>query len=399
MPVIAVTGSAAKTTTVKLLAHLLGGAPRVGVSMYANTAQDVLSEFCACGSATDAVVLEASEFPVGTLQQIASQLAPTAAVVTVAGLDHYTVFRGAAGAAREMATLLRALPGNGFAVLNADDAALVSCATDLPCRVITFGTQEHADYRAVEYGVGPAHGLSVVCEHLGARHDLSTPFLGTHFSVATLAAVAAAHELGVDWSVIRERLATFEPVFGRCSLVAIPGGPLFICDTVKSPAWSVSFACDTLKQFDTAPRRTLVLGTLADYPGSSRGAYRKAWRAARPHVDRTIFLRHSPSHVGAREEDLASGEAVFLDSVQAITAFLQQWSVPGEAILLKGSYKCDHLDRVAHHFMEPVTCWQEKCGRGMNCINCEWMRDHTPPLLRPLTKARRKLFGPKRIYG
>ena len=131
-PVIAVTGSAAKTTTVKLLAHLLGGAPRVGVSMYAKTAQDVLGEFCSFGPATEAVVLEASEFPVGTLQQIASLIGPTAAVVTIAGLDHYTVFCGAGGAAREMATRLRALPAEGFAVLNADDGEVASLV-DLVC--------------------------------------------------------------------------------------------------------------------------------------------------------------------------------------------------------------------------------------------------------------------------
>lgn len=367
--------------------------------MYANTAQDVLGEFCSFGPAADAVVLEASEFPRGTLQQIASHLAPTAAVVTVAGLDHYSAFRGASGAAREMATLLRALPGNGFTVINADDAELVAVARDLPCRVVTFGMQEQADYRAVECALGPGHGLTVLCEHRGVSHELTTPLLGTHFSVATLAAVAAAHELGVEWSVIRERLATFEPVFGRCSLVAIPAGPLFICDTVKSPAWSVALSCDTLKHFEDAPRRTLVLGTLADYAGSSRGTYRKAWRMAKPLVDRTIFLRHSPSHVGAREEDIAKGAAVFLESVHAITAFLKESAMPGEVILLKGSYKCDHLDRIAHHFTQPVTCWREKCGRGMNCMHCEWMRDRTPLLLRPLARVRHKLFGPKRIYG
>ena len=44
-PVIAVTGSAPKTTTVKLLAHLLGGPPGVGMSLYANTARDALGQF------------------------------------------------------------------------------------------------------------------------------------------------------------------------------------------------------------------------------------------------------------------------------------------------------------------------------------------------------------------
>jgi hypothetical protein len=68
-------------------------------------------------------------------------------------------------------------------------------------------------------------------------------------------------------------------------------------------------------------------------------------------------------------------------------------------ILLKGSSGADHLDRIAHAFVSPVACWLDKCGRNMNCINCEWMRDHTPATLRPLKKLQHKVLGRRRIYG
>lgn len=398
-PVIAVTGSATKTTTVKLLAHLLGGPPHVGMSLYANTARDALGQFIRLGPRTTAAVVEASEFPVGNLERTATVLRPTAAVFTISGLDHYTGFRGSAAAAAEMATLARAVPGTGFLVVNADDADLRRSVTEMAAPIVTFGVHPDADYRAVEHVVNADHRLVIECLHGGERIRLATPFIGRHFHVATLAAAAVAHRLGVGWGEIQSRLASFEPVFGRCTLLAIPGGPSFICDTIKSPAWSIQSSIETLDAFADAPRRTLVLGTLSDYPGSSRGAYRKALKHAWGRVDRAVFLRHTPAHVGASAEDIACGRAVFLASAREIAAHLEATSIPGEVILLKGSSGADHLDRIAHEFVAPVACWLDKCGRNMNCVNCEWIRDRTPVRLRWIRGLQHKLSGHRRVYG
>lgn len=398
-PVIAVTGTAVKTTTVALLSHLLGGPPSVGVSLYANTMRDALGQFINLGPRTSAAVVEASEFPVGTLASIASVLRPTVAVFTISGLDHYASFRGAAAAAAEMATLARDVPAHGFLVVNADDADLCRSVSGVIAPVVTFGVAPEADYRAVSLAVGPDRRLTIDCRHGGEHVLLTTPFIGRHFHVAALAAVAVAHRLGVSWHDIRSRIATFEPVFGRCTLLSIPGGPLFICDTTKSPAWSMQSSIETLDAFADASRRTLVLGTLSDYAGDAGRAYRKALRHAWNRVDRIVFLRHTPSHVGASAEDVAHGRAVFLKTVKDIAAYLQKTAVPGEVILLKGSSGADHLDRIAHAFVSPVACWLDKCGRNMNCINCEWMRDHTPATLRPLKKLQHKVLGRRRIYG
>jgi UDP-N-acetylmuramoyl-tripeptide--D-alanyl-D-alanine ligase len=120
-PVIAVTGSAAKTTTVKLLGHLLGGPPAVGISMYANTARNVLGQFARMGPGTTCAVVEASEFPPGNLARAATTMRPTAAVLTISGFDHYTAFRGVEAVAAEMATLAHMVPADGMVVVNADD--------------------------------------------------------------------------------------------------------------------------------------------------------------------------------------------------------------------------------------------------------------------------------------
>ncbi len=106
-------------------------------------------------------------------------------------------------------------------------------------------------------------------------------------------AAATAHRLGVTWPEIVGGVASFEPIFGRCSIVVVPDGPTFICDTAKAPAWSCAASFSTLDSFAAAPRRTVVLGTIADYPGDSRRCYRKVVQAALDRVDR---LTQDPSH-------------------------------------------------------------------------------------------------------
>jgi len=369
--VVAVTGSAGKTTTVALLAHILGGPSRVPTNAFSNRAEDVFRVFDECGPATSAVVVEASEYPIGTLGQISDAVRPTAAVLTIAGLDHYVAFRGAAAAAREMAVLARRLPPDGFVVCNADDPELRAALAGTAVPVVTFGADAAADYRVVDGVIGPDHRLSLTCLHDGEIVHLATRFVGLHFQVPVLAAVATAHRLGVPWPQIAAGVACFEPIFGRCSVVAVPNGPTFICDTAKAPAWSCVASFATLDSFADAPRRTLVLGTLADYAGDSRRSYRKTVRAALDRVDRVILLRHSASHVGVSAADTAAGRVLFFATVAEIAGHVRATAVAGEAILLKGSCRADHLDRIAHDFTVQVRCWLDRCGRGIDCIRCD----------------------------
>lgn len=371
VPVVAVTGSAGKTTTVALLAHILGGPSRVTTNAFSNRADDVFQVFDECGPATSAVVLEASEFPIGTLGRIADAARPTVAVLTIAGLDHYVAFRGAAAAAREMAVITRRVPPDGFVVCNADDPELLLAIAGTSVPVVTFGGDTAADYRLVESAIGPGHRLELTCLHDGELVRLATRFVGPHFHVPVLAAAAAAHRLGIPWPEIVAGVASFEPIFGRCSVVAVPNGPTFICDTAKAPAWSCEASFSTLDSFAAAPRRTLVLGTLADYPGDSRRCYRKAVRAALDRVDRLILLRHSASHVGVSAADIAAGRVLLFATVQEIARHVRETMLAGEVILLKGSGRADHLDRIAHDFTVPVRCWLDRCDRGIDCIRCD----------------------------
>jgi UDP-N-acetylmuramoyl-tripeptide--D-alanyl-D-alanine ligase len=298
-------------------------------------------------------------------------------VLTISGLDHHKAFRTRANVAAELATLARGTPASGIVLANADDEELIRAIAGALPRVVTFGAAAAADYRVANVTVGSDLTLSCTCLHGDSAIPLVTRLVGRHQHVAVLAAVAAAHLRGVPWHTIAERVASFEPVFGRCSRIVVRGGATFICDTAKAPAWSCETSLAILDDCPSAPRRTLVFGTLSDYAGDSRRAYRRLLQQARGRTDRVVFLRQTPSHVGATAEEQAAGRVLFFADVAAIADHLGRTALPGEVILVKGSMRADHLERVALAAVAPVACRAARCGRGRPCVECDLLGDGT----------------------
>ena len=390
--VVAVTGAAGKSTTVQLLAHLLGGSPKVATSVTSNRDQDIFRAFLRLGPEAEMFVCEASEFPVATLARVAATLEPDVAVLTISGLDHFTAFRSRDAVAAELATLAHGQSAAGVVVVNADDGHLMRAIAGAPPRIVSFGTTAAADYRATDVAIGADLTLSCICRHAATALPLQTRLVGRHQHVALMAAVAVAHRAGVPWPTIAARVASFEPVFGRCSRIAVPDGPTFICDTVKAPAWSCETSLGILEECRTAPRRTLVFGTLSDYAGDARRQYRRLLRRARSCTDRVIFLRQSPTRVGATADEQVTGRVLFFEDVAAIADHIGRTAVPGEVILLKGSARADHLERVALASEAAVACRADKCGRGRQCVECELLRG-TPGRATRVPVPRRRLAG------
>ena len=46
----------------------------------------------------------------------------------------------------------------------------------------------------------------------------------------------------------------------------------------------------------------------------------------------------------------------------------------GDLVLLKGSGRADHLERILHARTGEVACWEPECGRVTACEECELLR-------------------------
>ncbi len=232
---IAVGGTHGKTTTTSLIAAVLDAArydPTVInggiINAYGTNARLGEGQW---------MVVEADESDGSFVK-----LPATIAVVTNIDpehLDHYGSF-DAVRAAFE--SFVENIPFYGFAVLCIDHPevqALIGRISDR--KIITYGFSPQADVRGLnaEPESGGMRFDALVADRAGGEprviEGLRLPMLGTHNVQNALAAVALAHEMGIDERVLRRALVEFEGVKRRFTKVGEVGGVTVIDDYAHHP--------------------------------------------------------------------------------------------------------------------------------------------------------------------
>jgi UDP-N-acetylmuramoyl-tripeptide--D-alanyl-D-alanine ligase len=293
-------------------------------------------------------------------------LRPSVGVVTLVGLEHYSAFRTLDAVAEEKSKLVKALPNNGLAILNHDDPRVLAMASGTRARVVTFGSSSR-DYRITRTEAAAPGALTVTIAYGGETTEIKTKLTGAHNSLAVAAAFAAAHQLGVSASLIKERLENFEPVFGRCSAHFLENGPVFIVDTCKAPYYSIYLPIKMMEDF-RAPRRRIVIGQISD-AGNTNPKYRDVYRASRLVADQVIFVGDNAHRSKATAEEIASRRFVEKRSVEEAARFVKETAIPGEIILLKSAPNL-HLERIFLNFDNKIRCWEAACGKRRLCPGC-----------------------------
>lgn len=369
---IGITGSAGKTTTKTLLAILLGPgttSPPRGSNRLASAVRLIMrtrrgDAFC---------VAEVAAWRKGSIAEKACLIRPQVAVVTRIGLDHHKAFRTLEGVAHEKRALVEALPDNGTAVLNADDPYVIAMAEGFPGRLVTFGTAADATLRAEGIRSSWPDPLEFTLHVDGRSLPVRTRLHGKQSATPVLAALAAAHSVGIGLDGAIEKVAGFDAVAGRMSPVDA-GGVTFIRDDNKAPAW----AFDLLLEFiadSRAARTILVVGTLSDYAGSSDTTYRSLARRALAVADGVAFVGPQAHHVRKLAVE-SHGALHTFPTVREATEHFAADLQDGDLVVLKGSKRADHLSRILLNRTVGVECWREACRRGNFCDTCDLL--HTP---------------------
>ncbi len=395
---VAVTGSSGKSTTTALLAHLLADEGPVVAQVFWNTLGPLIRTLRRSRRDTRFVVAELGVGGPGQMPEMATLFRPDMAVVTMIGREHYSAFRSREAVAQEKGTLVETLPPGGIAVLNADDDLALGMTARTAARCVTFGWADSADCRILSARAQLPERLGLRLLWQGRAIDLQTRFTGAHFALPVAAAAAAALTLGVPPDALARRIARFEPLHLRMSMHPVPNGPVLVVDTAKAPLDTVDLAFQAIRDA-RAPRRRIVLGTVSDYPGARKRAYRMAVSAALQAADEVMVVTESGGESWADEAAHADGRYRIFTSTKAAADHIRATAIPDEIILLKASTNL-HLERIMLQFQQDVRCWMTACGKGDSCIACGLSgTDYT--LHR---SARRKarlawLLHPARLFG
>jgi UDP-N-acetylmuramate--alanine ligase len=231
---IAVSGTHGKTTTTSLIASVLAEAGEDPTFVIGGRL--VSADSNARLGAGRYLVAEADESDASF-----SHLQPMQVVVTNIDKDHMEAYGG------EIEQLHKAfiefvhnLPFYGLAVVCLDDAGVRAILPELKRALLTYGTHEDADIRAVNLGSDGTRSIFDV-ERPGdappLRLTLSLP--GRHNVLNALAAVAVAYELGLDDAPLQRALAEFEGIDRRLQILGEEqtraGRVLFVDDYAHHP--------------------------------------------------------------------------------------------------------------------------------------------------------------------
>jgi len=333
--VVGVTGSAGKTTTKDAIAHLLSAEMAVGRTIgNFNNHVGVPLSILRLPDGCRAAVLEMGMNHAGEIRELAAIARPDIGVVTNVGYAHVEFFEnGIEGVAAAKRELIEALPANGVAVLNGDDARVREFRGRHSGRSLTFGLSECAEVRAEILQEGPAG-----TRFRALRTEFETPLAGRHAVMNLLAAIAVAHVFEVAPERLRDAVHGFSAGRMRGERMEHAGMVIWNDCYNSNPEASRSMI-DVLRQTPAA-RRIAVLGEMLELGRSSEALHRQAGSYAAQHgVDILIGVQGDAKAMvdAARGAGLAPGAAFFVEESAAAGELARQLARPGDAVLFKGS--------------------------------------------------------------
>jgi UDP-N-acetylmuramoyl-tripeptide--D-alanyl-D-alanine ligase len=335
-PLVGVTGSAGKTTTKEAIAHVLGTRFRVLKSEgNFNNHFGLPLMLLKLHPEHDVAVIEMGMSHSGEIRALAKIAQPEIGVVTNVAPVHLEFFDSLAGIARAKYELIESLPGNGTAVLNADDEYVSQFGRDFKGKVLTYGTKETADVRAENVHTRGADGSEFDVIIANGRQRAHLPLVGEHNILNALAAVAVGLVRGMKLSEAVESLATLAPPDKRGQVLQLDNITV-INDCYNSNPKALNAMVDALAAMK-AERRIVVAGEMLELGAAGEQMHRAAGQhIAEKKIDILVGVRgmaeamvQSARQAGARAEFLATSEEA--------GEWLSREARDGDIVLLKAS--------------------------------------------------------------
>ncbi len=277
--VLALTGSNGKTSVKTLLHGILARAGRAHVNP-GNLNNEIGLPLAVIGAPEDAqfAVYEMGAGKPGDIAYLCSIVAPNVALVNNIAAAHIERLGSLHGIAETKGAIYEALPDDGIAVVNADDAFAPYFMQRIGARrVLRYGIENDADVRARELRLESTGSRFVLLTPAG-RADIHLPLPGRHAVANALAAAAMALAAGAGFEAIVAGLQGAEPVKGRQVAHALANGNVLVDDSYNANPGSLAAAIATLAGTAEA---WLVLGDMRELGPGGPALHAEAGRQAR----------------------------------------------------------------------------------------------------------------------
>lgn len=344
-PVVAITGSAGKTTAKELTAHVLShGGRKVlrNIKNYNNGLGHPLTVLNLAKDPTyDMAVLEMGmSTPMNEIARLCKITPPDVSVVLNVLPVHVEHLGSIENVAAAKAEIVEGMKAGGTAVLNADDPRVAAMSRLSMGKVLTFALDSTADVTATDITVSGFSGSTFVLTTPNGSATVEFPLNGRHNILNALAAATVGVSFGMSAAEISDALSTVAPPPQRGEVVKFKEGFTVINDSYNSNPDALLSMVETLlvSGGTKAKRKIVVAGEMLELGQNAVEVHHETGRKiAASGVDILIGVRGLAENLvdGAKLAGLA--DARFAIDSDAAGEMLVSLIEPGDAVLIKGS--------------------------------------------------------------
>jgi UDP-N-acetylmuramoyl-tripeptide--D-alanyl-D-alanine ligase len=335
--VIGITGSVGKSTTKEMIAQVLSQRYKTLRNLgNLNNEIGLPMTLINLNADHECAVLEMGFYVPGEIALLCDIAQPQVGVITNIGTVHAERSGSQEVIAQGKAELVQALPKDGVAILNYDDARVRGMADKTQARVLFYGLDDRAELRAdLIAGLGLDGIKFRVCYQRDVI-DLHLPLIGTHSVYTALRAIAVGLIEGLTWDEIENGLTQKQNPL-RMKTARFKSGALIIDDTYNSAPESAVAALNLLG--DLNGRKIAVLGDMLEL-GQYEAQGHETVGARAAQVADALITFGTRAHMiasAARKNGMNTLAIVEYEDVNEVIDWLKKNLSEKDNVLIKGS--------------------------------------------------------------
>jgi UDP-N-acetylmuramoyl-tripeptide--D-alanyl-D-alanine ligase len=340
--VVAITGSAGKTTTKEVTAEFLAARYRVirNKGNFNNHIGLPLS-LIELRRRPEIAVVELGMNHAGEISTLVDIAEPDVRVWTNVGEAHLGFFDSVDAIADAKAEILEGADASNLLVANADDARIAARIPAFRGRVVTVGVDRRADIRATDVRDRGIEGIEAQVVTPRGAFALTTPLVGRGNLANVLAATAVALEFDVPLATISETAARLKPAAHRGEILRLSRGVTVIDDSYNANPTATTIALGVFAGSAGRSRRVAVLGEMLELGDAGTRLHEDVGRAAAAaRVDALVAVGGEMARALA-EAAVAAGlprsAVTYVATSGDAAALVAKLVHDGDLVLVKGS--------------------------------------------------------------
>lgn len=347
-PVIGITGSAGKTTTKELTAHVLACAGHRVLKSERNYNNGLglplsVLQMVSRGRRPqdyDLAVLEMGmSSPTHEIRRLVQITPPDVGVELMVAPVHLEHLGTIETIAAMKAELIEGLKPGGTAVLNADDELVMQMKSKTEGPVLTFGIQNEADVMARDIDMSRFGSIQFRLQTPEGQAAAKLPMTGGHNLMNALAASAVATALKIKPELIADALSSARPPKMRGEITEFAMGFKVVDDSYNSnPRSLISMVRTVAEAREQVKRRVIIAGEMMELGPDAPEMHREVGREiAQMGVDILWGVRGLGSEIVAGAQEAGLHSARFFASSDEASAAIVDEVREGDLVLVKGS--------------------------------------------------------------